>query len=111
MDAAPYEAAINLMPPPEIGFGSGTLSGAEDRKSTRLNSSHSQTSYAVFCLKKKTRGSGRPPAGSFRSSPPYHSFVFRSLCVGHGGRTSTEADPLCSIPALIGAPRSLISDE
>src|SRR5688572_31171305 len=25
-----------------------------DRKSTRLNSSHSQTSYAVFCLKKKT---------------------------------------------------------
>src|SRR5689334_24063208 len=27
--------------------------GAEDRKSTRLNSSHSSISYAVFCLKKK----------------------------------------------------------
>src|SRR5688572_31853366 len=27
--------------------------GGEDRKSTRLNSSHSQISYAVFCLKKK----------------------------------------------------------
>src|SRR2546430_8950443 len=27
---------------------------AKDRKSTRLNSSHSQISYAVFCLKKKT---------------------------------------------------------
>src|SRR2546421_3911797 len=26
---------------------------ARDRKSTRLNSSHDQTSYAVFCLKKK----------------------------------------------------------
>src|SRR2546430_6798300 len=26
-----------------------------DRKSTRLNSSHSQISYAVFCLKKKKR--------------------------------------------------------
>src|SRR2546427_3126067 len=26
---------------------------AQDRKSTRLNSSHSQISYAVFCLKKK----------------------------------------------------------
>src|SRR6185312_5259486 len=26
---------------------------APDRKSTRLNSSHDQTSYAVFCLKKK----------------------------------------------------------
>src|SRR2546430_9673929 len=33
-----------------------TLCGAGevDRKSTRLNSSHSQISYAVFCLKKKT---------------------------------------------------------
>src|SRR6266853_3663634 len=31
-----------------------------DRKSTRLNSSHSQISYAVFCLKKKKReGGGR----------------------------------------------------
>src|SRR2546430_9836326 len=28
--------------------------GRGDRKSTRLNSSHSQISYAVFCLKKKT---------------------------------------------------------
>src|SRR5688572_32330181 len=27
----------------------------KDRKSTRLNSSHSQISYAVFCLKKKTQ--------------------------------------------------------
>src|SRR2546430_13445990 len=27
----------------------------EDRKSTRLNSSHSQISYAVFCLKKKQK--------------------------------------------------------
>src|SRR2546430_11960280 len=31
-----------------------TLTGnSQDRKSTRLNSSHSQISYAVFCLKKK----------------------------------------------------------
>src|SRR5256886_8747849 len=30
-----------------------------DRKSTRLNSSHSQISYAVFCLKKKTKNVGR----------------------------------------------------
>src|SRR2546430_7299606 len=28
---------------------------SQDRKSTRLNSSHSQISYAVFCLKKKTK--------------------------------------------------------
>src|SRR5256886_7317196 len=31
----------------------GTISTCGDRKSTRLNSSHSQISYAVFCLKKK----------------------------------------------------------
>src|SRR2546427_6194842 len=30
-----------------------------DRKSTRLNSSHSQISYAVFCLKKKKKKSRR----------------------------------------------------
>src|SRR2546430_13459434 len=46
-------------------FGSGRTFGlntvndfhaslTQDRKSTRLNSSHSQISYAVFCLKKKT---------------------------------------------------------
>src|SRR2546427_8368660 len=31
-----------------------------DRKSTRLNSSHSQISYAVFCLKKKKNKIGHP---------------------------------------------------
>src|SRR5688572_31903621 len=31
-----------------------------DRKSTRLNSSHSQISYAVFCLKKKNTSRSRP---------------------------------------------------
>src|SRR2546430_12062728 len=31
------------------------LGDTEDRKSTRLNSSHSQISYAVFCLKKKNK--------------------------------------------------------
>src|SRR2546430_2635319 len=34
-----------------------TPSVLADRKSTRLNSSHSQISYAVFCLKKKTETS------------------------------------------------------
>src|SRR5205085_9893150 len=33
--------------------GDDHLGGVLDRKSTRLNSSHSQISYAVFCLKKK----------------------------------------------------------
>src|SRR2546427_2205047 len=34
---------------------SPVLLAARDRKSTRLNSSHSQISYAVFCLKKKKK--------------------------------------------------------
>src|SRR2546430_7755247 len=36
---------------PTIDFSNAV----SDRKSTRLNSSHSQISYAVFCLKKKQR--------------------------------------------------------
>src|SRR2546430_6567482 len=41
-------------------------SGSRDRKSTRLNSSHSQTSYAVFCLKKK-----RPHPPSLHPRSPH----------------------------------------
>src|SRR2546430_9117386 len=37
--------------------GDGTADRTGDRKSTRLNSSHSQISYAVFCLKKKKKTS------------------------------------------------------
>src|SRR2546429_3377531 len=35
-----------------------------DRKSTRLNSSHGYISYAVFCLKKKTKEHPRTPRGT-----------------------------------------------
>src|SRR2546430_12942132 len=35
--------------------------GEGDRKSTRLNSSHSQISYAVFCLKKKKNQNQKKP--------------------------------------------------
>src|SRR2546427_6947005 len=38
-----------------IETGRHRLQVVADRKSTRLNSSHSQISYAVFCLKKKKR--------------------------------------------------------
>src|SRR2546430_10639357 len=37
---------------PELKIETSNL---QDRKSTRLNSSHSQISYAVFCLKKKKK--------------------------------------------------------
>src|SRR2546430_10321968 len=44
-----------------------------DRKSTRLNSSHSQISYAVFCLKKKTK--------RMNSTPRYIYAPF--VCIPH----------------------------
>src|SRR2546430_6926074 len=37
------------------------LDRMQDRKSTRLNSSHSQISYAVFCLKKKNNSTQKLP--------------------------------------------------
>src|SRR5206468_5933853 len=43
--------------------------GEKDRKSTRLNSSHDQNSYAVFCLKKKRqqRRNPAPPVGVIKT--------------------------------------------
>src|SRR3712207_7200828 len=45
----------------------------EDRKSTRLNSSHANISYAVFCLKKKTQSS----VNSYTSESPCITTVHR----------------------------------
>src|SRR2546430_11857127 len=55
-----------------------------DRKSTRLNSSHSQISYAVFCLKKKKHHPRRlsSPHLSQPSSHPRHCRVLTSA-FGH----------------------------
>src|SRR2546430_13488770 len=59
---------------------STTVRQHRDRKSTRLNSSHSQISYAVFCLKKK-----KPmiTPNSIQNKPPsvvhYHDTVFSRM--------------------------------
>src|SRR6185295_19552945 len=48
------------------------LGTQRDRKSTRLNSSHANISYAVCCLKKKTNSTAQyrgSPASKFRLSP------------------------------------------
>src|SRR5205085_11696062 len=68
--AAARFSLLNMKPLP--GFcASGILfrvrelhSRLRDRKSTRLNSSHSQISYAVFCLKKKRLGRCRAGGSS-----------------------------------------------
>src|SRR5260221_8902862 len=41
-----------------------------DRKSTRLNSSHTVISYAVFCLKKKNKRPGAPNSAKCNTSSP-----------------------------------------
>src|SRR3712207_8103149 len=50
-----------------LGDRNGACRLGRDRKSTRLNSSHANISYAVFCLKKKYR--------SFHWLSPYMSVV------------------------------------
>src|SRR2546430_13376177 len=54
----PHRQRTECVHPVKIGDRSARQAfflGPEDRKSTRLNSSHSQISYAVFCLKKKNK--------------------------------------------------------
>src|SRR2546430_3908866 len=53
-DPAEHSLLSETLAPPE-----GGANPVGDRKSTRLNSSHSQISYAVFCLKKKERMTAR----------------------------------------------------
>src|SRR6266852_6430245 len=43
------------------------VGGEGDRKSTRLNSSHGSSSYAVFCLKNKNKKAAASAAGNFHS--------------------------------------------
>src|SRR3712207_8540135 len=46
--------------PPDVLAAHHHDDGVQDRKSTRLNSSHANISYAVFCLKKKKKKSSEP---------------------------------------------------
>src|SRR3712207_6971143 len=58
--------------------GDGAIDGGErrlDRKSTRLNSSHANISYAVFCLKKKKKQNPHTPPNdlTYVNIPHKHS--------------------------------------
>src|SRR5688572_31643082 len=73
--------ALPILKKKNLGFAAGIvrdsdkrslLSCHKDRKSTRLNSSHSQISYAVFCLKKKK-------TSSYCSSPKTYPTLSSSL--------------------------------
>src|SRR2546428_2057287 len=49
----PFEDSLHYLQGKRLSVMKGILERKQDRKSTRLNSSHDQISYAVFCLKKK----------------------------------------------------------
>src|SRR5438105_9903632 len=55
-----------------------------DRKSTRLNSSHEWSSYAVFCLKKKKLARAFEPALILSASGLHRSRANRIACLGNG---------------------------
>src|SRR2546430_6376813 len=52
----------------------------KDRKSTRLNSSHSQISYAVFCLKKNTGSATSGASETINYSPNPHARSKAAAC-------------------------------
>src|SRR3989440_1193437 len=61
-----------------LNFPRETRTPTVDRKSTRLNSSHDQISYAVFCLKKKKTAhvhhtTATPGSHRFEKNPRYHA--------------------------------------
>src|SRR5215204_567292 len=103
----PYTTLFRSAPPcssqqpPECS--SWCASRGSDRKSTRLNSSHTVSSYAVFCLKKKKKGRRR----RHRHDP---------LHLGHNGAAQgcyacplqhhSFGDGVCIVPEVDGC-RSL----
>src|SRR2546430_3163253 len=78
----------------------------QDRKSTRLNSSHSQISYAVFCLKKKKKHRINTYADIFR-----RSFMNLSLLVAavrHGHRSMSRSRLLECLTVCISPAHPLV---
>src|SRR5436305_3207990 len=110
IDAETAAPRARLRPGSSANAFSGHTTKSGDRKSTRLNSSHVRTSYAVFCLKKKTnerlrlhyRSSTGPPALRYcqvdthgcedrLESPPPH--------IGHRQATQDSAPILLQQPS------------
>src|SRR5256886_3492014 len=63
----PPPTMLRSFHPPYAHSAATRAATKQDRKSTRLNSSHSQISYAVFCLKKKKKTHCRWVGGRRRS--------------------------------------------
>src|SRR3712207_6907831 len=64
----PHPVLGEVLEEEAVDLGQGVARGDGDRKSTRLNSSHANISYAVFCLKKKKQDNP--------STPPHISYHY-----------------------------------
>src|SRR5256886_3006859 len=93
------EPTLRMMKP----WPSPSNSSRSDRKSTRLNSSHSQISYAVFCLKKKNADAAveRLPVRGQQQVEMLHFARMRRL-----GACVTWADP----PRRVGGALAPLQD-
>src|SRR5258708_9879792 len=65
----PHHQVLDALRPP----GGGNRELDEDRKSTRLNSSHQIISYAVFCLKKKKKTKIKERSSAHDTDESQHS--------------------------------------
>src|SRR5256886_2900990 len=88
----------------------GLLQLCKDRKSTRLNSSHSQISYAVFCLKKKKETRTRRPTmpkshPNAMPSPPHPSDLsLPSAAPSYSAVTAPSCPTLPETQPAVSAP-------
>src|SRR5699024_11441953 len=82
-------------PPPAPAAGppaaAAAAPGVQDRKSTRLNSSHVSISYAVFCLKKKNPDTNVIRHRWSRRYMAYVSSKVQSACKAHGAKCTCKA--------------------
>src|SRR5580698_5437298 len=106
-DALPIrdEAAFRALDPSCVAEKTAPVMEAvrQDRKSTRLNSSHMSISYAVFCLKKKTELS------SLNSGLYSTGRVLRALSMGGSAPNflsfmSSQTAPNSSLPLPVALP-------
>src|SRR5438874_9189234 len=97
--ALPPRSSVTSQRPSGVGSDAYT---EVDRKSTRLNSSHVEISYAVFCLKKKNRPSNFSPtithtnAAALRHRPHHKISAEREPLV----RPNARVPPFGQKPAL-----------
>src|SRR3712207_8584564 len=92
---AVYDSLKRSSKPPSTRRSLTVMPNAVDRKSTRLNSSHANISYAVFCLKKKKR---KPSVKHIHIYPQWFHYPYITTLYA---RHSTHSYELTSLHYLV----------